>query len=104
MILGIEKEVAIILVAFLDGALIALIYSAIQVFRRIIIHNLFWISIEDLLFWIVSAIYVFMEIVRACSGNIRWYFVLGILLGGISTGVGFRKLIKKYVDKPRKTR
>lgn len=104
MILGIEKEAAVFLVAFLDGMLIALGYNAVRVFRRIIIHNLFWVSVEDILFWIMAGLYIFAEMIRVCAGSIRWYFVLGVLLGGISICMGARKLMKKYIDKPPKTR
>lgn len=103
MILGIEKEAAIFVVAFLDGTLIALAYNAIRVFRRIIVHNTFWISLEDLVFWISVAVYVFFEIVRVCAGSIRWYFVLGVFLGGGCICTGIHKLLKKYIDKPQKT-
>ena len=104
MILGIEKEAAILLVAFLDGILITLAYNAIRIFRRIVVHNLFWISLEDILFCFLAAIYIFVEMVRVCAGSIRWYFVLGVFLGGIVVCAVTRKVVKKYIDKPKKTR
>lgn len=104
MILGIEKEAAVFLVAFLDGIMIVLAYNAIRIFRRIIVHNVFWVSLEDILFWILAAIYIFTEMVRVCSGSIRWYFVLGIFLGAVSICVAGQKLLKKYIDKPKKKR
>lgn len=104
MILGIEKEAAIFLVALLDGIIVALAYHVIRIVRRIIIHNGFWISLEDIIFWILAAIYIYAEMGRVCAGSIRWYFVLGVFLGGTAICVGMQKLLKKYVDKPQKKR
>ena len=99
MILGIEKELSVFLQALLAGNLVYLIYSAIRVFRRIIKHNLFWVSVEDFVFWIVSALYVFVRIEETSNGNIRWYFVLGVCVGGLLTHYIIYYFIKKYIDK-----
>lgn len=101
--LGIEKEISIFISACLLGNLACLVYSAIRVFRRIIRHSLFWISIEDLVFWVCTGIYLFVEMYRTCDGNIRWYFVFGVILGGGITCWIIQKFTKKYIDKSKKT-
>jgi len=98
--LGIGNELSIFISAFLLGNIVCLSYYVIRVFRRIVKHTLFWISIEDFLFWVGTGLYLFMEMYRTCAGNIRWYFVLGVLAGGIVT-IG---IMKKVIDKKRKTR
>lgn len=100
--LGIEKELAVFVSACLTGNLICLTYFSIRVFRRIVPHGIVWISIEDLVFWIGCGLYLFGEMYRTCQGNIRWYFVLGVLSGGLGTLLLTGK-IKKYIDKKRKT-
>lgn len=106
--LGIEKEFSIFLSACLLGNTICMIYCAVRVFRRIVKHSLFWISLEDFVFWVWTGIYLFMEIYRTCNGSIRWYFVVGVLAGGILTWWIFlkfmRKVLKKDIDKTKKTR
>lgn len=102
--LGIEKEMAVFAVACLDGVLVSLVYTAIRVFRRLIRHNLFWLSIEDLFFWLGTGLFLFSELYRTCSGSIRWYFVLGIFLGGVLSAIFVEKVVKKYIDKSEKTR
>ena len=97
---GIASELSIFISACLLGNLICLVYYALRVFRRLVRHSLLWVSIEDLIFWVGTAIYLFMEMYRTCSGSIRWYFVLGVLAGGIVTC----KIVKKVVDKMQKTR
>lgn len=102
MILGIGEEWAVFLQALLAGNLVCLIYEALRVFRRIIRHNLFWISAEDLLFWMSTALYLFVRVYQTSSGIIRWYFVLGVCIGGILTYWILEKIRKKYLAKRRK--
>lgn len=102
MILGIEKELSVFLQAALAGNLVYLAYCAIRIFRRIIKHNLFWVSLEDAVFWIATGFYLFSEIYQTSNGTIRWYFVLGVFAGGILTHHIILKITKKYVDKLKK--
>ncbi len=85
----------------LAGNLVCLAYYALRMLRRIIKHSLFWVSMEDMIFWVVTGIYLFSEMYRTCSGSIRWYFVLGVLIGGFLTA-WFMHKIKKRIDKSRK--
>ena len=102
MILGIEKELVVFLQAVLAGNLVCLAYSVIRILRRLVRHNLFWVSFEDFLFWVGTGLYLFIAIYQTCNGSIRWYFVVGALLGGIVTYCFVDKIIKKYIDKSRK--
>lgn len=102
MILGIEKELSVFLQATLAGNLVYLVYSAIRVLRRIIKHNLFFISLEDLFFWVGTGIYLFVEVYQNSNGSIRWYFVIGVLTGGIITHFIICKITKKYIAKYKK--
>lgn len=102
--LGIGTELSIFISAFLTGIVMCLVYCAIRVFRRLIRHSLFWISMEDFAFWISMSIFLFVEIYRTCKGNIRWYFVLGVLCGGGLMCQIIRILTKKLVDKTKETR
>lgn len=102
MILGIEKELSVFLQATLAGNLVYLVYCAIRVFRRIVKHNLFFVSLEDILYWIGTGLYLFVEIYYTSNGTIRWYFVVGVLLGGVITHCIIRKITKKYIAKRKK--
>lgn len=100
--LGIEKELLIFLQAVLSGNLVYLIYTAIRVFRRLIRHNLFFVSLEDIIFWIATGIFLFLKIFQTSNGVIRWYFIVGVLLGVIITHYFIQKIIKKYIAKRKK--
>lgn len=102
MILGIGKELAVFLHAMLTGNIVYLIYSVIRVFRRIVKHNLIWISIEDIVYWVGIGLYLFVQIYQTSYGVIRWYFVLGVCLGGFITHFIISKIVKKYIDNSKK--
>lgn len=102
MILGIEKELSVFLQAVLAGNLVYLVYCVLRIFRRIVKHNLFWVSLEDVLYWLGTGVYLFIQIYKTSSGTIRWYFVVGVLAGGMLTHYIVQKIVKKYVAKFKK--
>ncbi len=51
-----------------------------------------------MIFWIAAGLYLFSEIYLTCSGSIRWYFVVGVLLGGFLT-IWIIYKVKKVIDK-----
>ena len=102
MMLGIGEELSIFLQAILAGNLVCLVYEAIRIFRRIIRHNLFWLSAEDLVFWLGTAVFLFIKIYQTSRGMIRWYFVVGVFLGSIFTYWILKKIEKKYLAKRAK--
>ena len=102
MILGIEKELSIFIQAILAGNITYFVYTMLRVFRRILKHNLFWISLEDILYWIGTGLYLFICAYQSSNGSIRWYFVLGVLVGGILTHRIICKIPKKNIDKSKK--
>jgi hypothetical protein len=102
MMSGIGAELSVFLQAILTGNLVYLTYCVLRIIRRIIKHNLFWVSLEDILFWIGTGFFVFIRIFQTSGGSIRWYFVVGILLGGITTHEIISKISKKYIAKRKK--
>ena len=103
MILGIEKEVNVFLQAILAGNFLCLVYKSLEVFRLLIRHRVLWISIEDLLYWAFVTVYVFFAIQNNCNGNIRWYFIMGLLGGSLVTHYFIRKITGKHIAKKKKT-
>lgn len=66
---------------FLMGVGLTLVYDVLRLFRFLIPHNLIWISIEDLIFWIVTAIVVFLMFIRMNNGSIRFFSIGATILG-----------------------
>ena len=72
---GIEEEMMIFLAAVFSGAIVRLTYRCISCFRQIVKHRRYAVEAEDLVFWTGAAIY--------SDGSIRWYFVLGVVVGAV---------------------
>lgn len=77
----IYAEVTFFFHSCLIGIFITLIYDGFLIFRRVIPHNYFWVSIEDFFFWFFCAIGVFYLLVKENNGTLRWFAILGAILG-----------------------
>lgn len=69
--------------AFLYGAVITIVYDLIRIFRRVIAHGNFWISVEDFLFWIWTSLWIFSVLYRENDGSFRMYTILAMVFGMI---------------------
>lgn len=96
---GLEAEWMSFVQAVISGMIVCWGYFCIRKMRRIIPHNLLAVSIEDGLFWLAAAIYLFVQIYHTSSGSIRWYFVLGVVIGALFVGGIIRWIEKKYQKK-----
>ncbi len=94
----IREEVLIFFQAILAGMIVRFAYRGLHCLREIVRHSLFMIEAEDILFWIATAFYLFVQIYHTSDGSIRWYFVLGIVLGA-AVSSGFIWWIEKRAKK-----
>lgn len=102
---GIREEMMVFLAAVVSGAVVRLVYQCIRCFRRIVSHTLTAIGAEDMIFWLGSAVYMFVQIYHTSDGSIRWYFILGVALGAIFMSVflvGEERLWKKIYGRKEK--
>ena len=99
---GIREETMIFLMAIMSGLIVRLVYRCISCLRQIIRHNHFVTEMEDMVYWVGSAIYLFVQIYNTSDGVIRWYFVLGVAFGAVLMTVfiqrveaGFQKIYNR---------
>ena len=78
---SIYHEIQFLLHSFLLGVIITFVYDNIRVLRRVLRHNVFFVSLEDLVFWIAVAISIFLLHHRENNGVFRWFSILGALVG-----------------------
>lgn len=81
MILSISFQAKLFLLSILIGGIIGLFYDFIRIFRSLLKHNIIFIQIEDILYWILMGIVVFLIFLNKNNGEIRGFLILGILLG-----------------------
>ncbi len=77
----IVKEIVFLLNSVLLGILITFVYDWFLILRRLIRHNILWISVEDLIFWIGCAVSVFGMLYQQNNGIVRWFAVAGAAVG-----------------------
>ena len=100
---GLGSEALAFLTAMLGGMTAVCAYSAIRKFRGVIRHTRRAASMEDLLYWTALSVYLFRQIYRTSSGSIRWFFVIGIMLGG-ALYVSAGRRVKRITDRFHKER
>ncbi len=82
MILSLHAQAQLFLLTVLIGGGMGLLYDGLQVFRHTLPHNRFWIQLEDALFWLLAVFAVFLILLRANAGEVRFFSIFG-LFGGM---------------------
>ena len=80
------------------GIFITYVYDLLRIFRRVIPHGSFFVSIEDMIFWIYCGIEVFLLMYHESDGTLRWFAVIGALAGMVSYKKLVSPLFVKYVS------
>ncbi len=107
---GIGKEFFVFIYAILSGMFVMLSYQLLYLFRYLISHKKWMIDVEDMVFWLLTAVYLFRQMYVATNGNIRCFFVIGIFLGvGIIWEICFKGKqiylkVKKKLEKENRKR
>lgn len=75
------NENEFLLHALLMGIFITFVYDLLRIFRRVLRHNGFFVALEDLGFWVYCGAEVFLLMYHESNGSLRWFAVLGALVG-----------------------
>lgn len=70
-------EVDFLIRSMLLGVTITFLYDIIRIFRRVLRHRNFWVSIEDILFWIFCSLCIFYLLYQENNGMLRWFVIMG---------------------------
>ncbi len=89
----IYDEMTLFAICMLLGAILAMVYDIIRIFRLLVPHADIFVDIEDLVFWIFTAWMVFRTLVIYNQGALRAYAFLGMFLGVILYSLTFSKLL-----------
>lgn len=76
-------ELQVVGTAFFSGACITFVYDLLRIFRRAVRHGNVWIGVEDALFWIWAAFWIFSVLYRENDGSFRSYTLLSMAAGMI---------------------
>lgn len=78
-----KAEMTALVLSLGMGAVFALIYDLIRIFRRVVKHGMALVSGEDLLFWIVSSVQAFAFFVFVNKGKYRFFMFFAMLMGAM---------------------
>ena len=66
---------------YLVGSLIVFAYDFLRIIRRLIVHNNFFVSLEDLIFWVITSVFIFSMLYKENNGIIRGFSIAAMLIG-----------------------
>ena len=93
----IYDEMTLFAICMLLGAMLAMVYDIIRIFRLLVPHADIIVDIEDLVFWIFTAWMVFRTLVIYNRGALRAYAFIGMFLGVILYSLTLSKLLMYIV-------
>lgn len=94
----INLEIKFFLVSILSGVVLLIIYDVLRIFRKVVEHGVVWISLEDIVYWVICSVLIFRMMYKMNDGVIRGFSLLGILLGMILYKVSISDYIVKGIS------
>jgi len=89
----ISYQVYAFLCAAAGGMAIALLYDIFRIFRRTVKTGVLAAYVQDLLYWLIVAVIMFMTIYHSNDGELRAYLFLGAFLGVLLYALIFSKIV-----------
>jgi spore cortex biosynthesis protein YabQ len=96
---AIAIEMQFFLVSILWGAIILFVYDLLRIFRRLVKHNEFFIAIEDLIFWVLASLFIFIMMYQQNNGIIRGFSIMGMGIGMVLYHFALSELFVSLVTK-----
>lgn len=78
---AISTELQFFLISIIWGTIILLAYDVLRILRRIIKHSSIILAIEDIIFWIVTSVFIFAMMYTLNNGIIRGFSIMGVSIG-----------------------
>lgn len=94
----VQWELQYVSVTITVGIGLAVLYDCLRIWRRLVPHGIVWLSVEDILFWMASALITFTVCFVEDAGNIRWFAVAGEALGALMYHYTVGRILVKYVS------
>ncbi|MGE4282578.1 MAG: spore cortex biosynthesis protein YabQ [Clostridia bacterium] len=95
MEVSVTNQAYIFLSSIVGGLIIGLVFDIFRILRRVIKTVNFITYIQDILFWIIVTMIIFLLVFVTNDGELRWYEFLGVVLGIIF----YNLLFSTYVIK-----
>lgn len=100
------KELQLLGCSIWQGAVLGFGYDLLKTLRKVIRHSRTAVSVEDIFYWIFTALYLFVNFYEENSGILRGYLFGGIVAGAMcyhgSFGRFFPEILAKGIKKAEK--
>lgn len=93
MILSISGQVIVFLWTTVCGMVIAFVYDIFRIIRKAVKTGGLVISVQDLLFWLIACIIMFVSIYYSNDGELRGFLFLGAFLGVVLYAMLFSRIV-----------
>lgn len=77
----IAAELSFLLHSLVLGMFIMILYDVLRIFRKLVKHSVWVTAFEDLLYWLICGVCIFLMLYQENSGDLRWFVVAGISIG-----------------------
>lgn len=81
--------------AIIWGLELAVCYDALLILRNVVKHKNIFVYMEDFVYWMFCALFVFEHLYEIGNGHIRWYMALGIGIGMLA----YKLIVSRWVVK-----
>lgn len=68
-------------ISFVQGILLMFTYDLLRILRKVIPHSNVLVSIEDVIYWVMCGLSVFVMLYEENDGTVRWFVLAGVSLG-----------------------
>ncbi|MBO5484636.1 MAG: spore cortex biosynthesis protein YabQ [Lachnospiraceae bacterium] len=92
-------QVLFVLASLFNGMLLMAGYDVLRFIRWLIPHGKVWLWVEDTIYWCLAALPTFYLFFRYNEGVIRWYGLVGILLGAVLYEAGISLPLRRHLVK-----
>ncbi len=95
----INLEVRLFLASVAWGLVLVVMYDCLRIFRRLVKHNKIGAGLEDVLYWVISAILIFRMMYRVNDGAIRGFSIVGVVIGMVLYHYSISEFVVKMLTK-----
>ena len=81
VVAGLEVQLGLFFQSVLLGAVMVFLYDLLRIIRRVFLHGIIWISVEDFFYWLTVSVYFFLRLCQVNDGIIPAFIVLGMVFG-----------------------
>lgn len=95
---SISKEAFVFLCSLAGGSLIFLVYDLFRVIRHNARGGVFFLHVQDAIFWLIAFTIMFFVIFTVNNGTVRFYEILGAVLGAVLYGVFLSDWVLRLIN------